>query len=434
MVLNSSKTDAIIKETQKNMNNLLKSQQKLNISSKFTTNQFKLQNRNLLQMEKTSKTLASNFRIIGLTLKGLIINKAFNGFQNILSSYGSTLSNFNAKSNKDTSLNVKALERAFKLNTGQEFSDLIDKMGTFASNSTIKGSKEQQLLLQSGINPNEFQKMDSLQRFNTLMDMFKTKGDIKPFRDMLEELTGQSGKTLETLLSKKDKINQDFKIQKSNLKSSMMGNDFENTARSWDKLTFLFNDTLASLMVEITPLLEKFLKIVNEFIQSGGVKKTIEGIKSFFKSIGDSQLIKNFTNVALKMKPFFEGVWKILKWLGGITIDGLTLFYEYLGKLIDRVKFVFNSFPLYFDNFLLSIQEGLKRLKLNALEFTNIGGINDERIKIVNREIKELEKQQSTNDKAIQKVYNEIYIENKIQNQDILAQTKNNSKAYNSKR
>lgn len=430
MELKSTKTDAILKEAQKSMNSLLKSQNKIKINSTLTNNQFKLQNRNLLQMEKSSKMIASNFRLIGLSLKGMILNKAFGGLQNMLQGYGSTLSNFNASANKDNSLNTKALERAFQLNTGQNFSNLIDKMGTFASNANIAGSEEQKLLLQSNVNPNEFTKMDSMERFNTLMKIFEQRGKELPFRKMIEEITGQNAKTLESLLAKKNQINKDYQIQKDNLKSSMNGGNFENVARNWDRLSFTFNDTLASLMVELTPLFEKMLEIINSFISSGGVKKTIDTIKDFFTTISDSKLLNSFLNTMEKMKPFFEWLGKTLLYLGGLASDGISSYFDFFGKMIDRVKFLFKSFPLYFENFLLSIQEGLKKLKLNALEFTNFMSVNDDSIKELKREIEVLRVQQSSNDKTINQYSQEITIENKVISSDINQQIKNTSKVY----
>lgn len=429
MEIKSTKTDDILKSTQKTFNKLLATQNKVKTSSSLTTQQFVLQNRNLLQMEKTSKSIASNMRIAGLALKGLIVNKAFTSFQNILKGYGSTSANFSAMENKDSSINVKALERAFQLNTGSSHTDLIDKMGTFASNANIKGSEEQKLLLQSGINPNEFAKMNSLERFNTLMKMFENKGKDLPFRQMLEELTGISGKTLESLLSKRDMINKDFSSEKEKIKDTMGNKSFEETARNWDRLQFTLSDTLARIAVELTPLFEKLLKIVNDFISSGGLGKAIETTKNFFNTIANSEYTKKLSEVFTKLKPVFGFLGDLLKVLGSFAIEGATSILGFISNMIDKVKILFKTFPLQFDNFILSIQEGISKLELKAFEFAD-WFVSDEKIEAKKKEIEIIQNKRESNNQQIDKVINQITLENKIQYSDINQQSKNTIKAY----
>lgn len=212
----------------------------------------------------------------------------------------------------------------------------------------------------------------------------------------------------------------------------MNGGNFESVARNWDRLSFTFSDTLASLMVELTPLFEKLLAIVNGFISSGGVKKTINTIKDFFSTISNSKLVNNFLSAFEKMKPFFVWFGEILAYIGGLAIDGLAGAFDLFGKIIDKVKFLFKAFPLYFENFLLSIQEGLKKMQLYSFEFLDSLPMVDmsKEIKAVEKEISEINRQKSTNDNAINQFSQNITIENKIVSSDINQQVKNTTKAF----
>lgn len=272
--------------------------------------------------------------------------------------------------------------------------------------------------------------MNSLERFNTLMKMFENKGKDLPFRQMLEELTGISGKTLESLLSKRDMINKDFSSEKEKIKDTMGNKSFEETARNWDRLQFTLSDTLARIAVELTPLFEKLLKIVNDFISSGGLGKAIEATKNFFNTIANSEYTKKLSEVFTKLKPVFSFLGDLLKVLGSFAIEGATKILGFISNMIDKVKILFKTFPLQFDNFILSIQEGIKNLQLTGYEYTNAFGINDERIEAKKKEIEILRTQRESNNQQIDKVINQITLENKIQIQDPNAQIKNTSKNY----
>lgn len=188
-------------------------------------------------------------------------------------------------------------------------------------------------------------------------------------------------------------------------------------------------------MVELTPLFEKLLAIVNGFISSGGVKKTINTIKDFFSTISNSKLVNNFLSAFEKMKPFFVWFGEILAYIGGLAIDGLAGAFDLFGKIIDKVKFLFKAFPLYFDNFILTLKEWLQKLKLSFLEITNIKYLNDntDSINQVKQEIESLRMQQSTNDKAINQVSQSVEVKVINNIQDVNQQIKNTNTAYKSK-
>lgn len=353
LTINSSGIDKALK----NVENINKSINRISNSTERNMAMFekrlKTSETLMSRMAKSASSISTSIKLASVAFSSMLLNKAVSSFTSAMAEYGSAGAMFRSSANKSDSLSDKALSRALELATGDEQKGLQNSLGKMAADAMVAGSDAQSLLLQAGFDPAEFAKMSQLDRLKTLIESFNKMGDNVAFREMFEKISGMSGSELEAL----SKLMPDIEKQFNELSKTMKGvdpNALAATDTAWKKLTYSFEDFMAVLSSKaaphITKAFETIQKYILEFVESGGIEKTIQWLKDSLKYI-----------VAL-LEPgsTMSKIFNII----GILWDGLVE----SGKLLVNIfKLIGNSFMLLVDRMQLFF-ENIKLLIFKALD------------------------------------------------------------------
>lgn len=408
--INSSGLDSVIKKIEEINKTLITSSASLNKNVNLFNKGLKASNKAMVSMKKTSSAILSNFRLATLAVASMAAGKA----KEVLNSYGGAGASFRAASNKSSKNDDIALNRAFKLSTGDEQKGLQDTLGKFASRGSITGSKEQQLLLQSGIDPSSFANMNQIDRLNKLMEMYSKRGNDINFLEQIEELTGMSKGELDALNNQLGSINEQYKKQSKNLKDINLSG-FENINTLWDETMFYIQDTLAkvfaflpTLTKEMEPFINTIKKVYEYLTSSATFGEHMDKLKVVLGNVWE--LVKRLANaIGSVLGPVLEWIVSIISPILDVlavltdpsNIDEmcnrLKFLWDYIKTVFANLVDRFSNLGLYMDTFFLSI----KKAMYSALDSIPLLDFSNE-IKDVNQQISNANDMISTNKSNIE--------------------------------
>lgn len=406
MNFNSKILDSIldkIDDINSSLNNVLG---KMNKNMTSFNKGLQASNKSMKSLEKTSSSIVTNLRMGAIVFAAMAASKA----KDVLNQYGGAAASFRAITNKSNKRSDMALNRAFKSATGDEQQALQSSLGKFASRGTVVGSQEQQLLLQSGIDPKAFSNMSQIERLNTLMKMYEERGNDINFLKQIEDITNLGKGDLDALQSKLSDINKVYAEQSKTLANINM-KGFEDINSSWDSFIWFIQDSLArlfnmlpNLTKELEPFINAFKNFISYFTNSKEGSEYLKELTRYFGNVWE--IIKRLVTVlgnalgpvlekiAAIMKPF-------IKFLADITepamvdkaIDGFN-------NVIESIKRMGNIISMWFENVITSFKIMFEYIKLSIFQALDyIPGFSyDKEIDESNKKIMNYKKQLSEND------------------------------------
>lgn len=369
-----------VMEMNKNISNISKSTDKnmLMFQKRLKTSETLMS-----RMAKSASSMSTSIRLGVTALAGLAFGKAMGAFKSSMDQYGSASSMFRSKANKSDSLSDLTLSRALELATGDEQKGLQNSLGQMAADATVAGSDAQSLLLQAGFDPAEFAKMSQLDRLKTLIEAFNKMGNDVAFREMFENISGLKGSELEALSGLMPDIEKNF----AELSKTMKGIDpqaLSNTDAAWKKLLYSFQDFMALLSSKAAPYVTKAFEQIKtkilEFVESGGIERTIKWLSDTFNTI--SNLLGPGTTLT-KIFNIIGIVWDGLVEAGRTVVNAFKLVWNAFGLTVDYLK-------LFFNNMMKVIYTALD--KIPGLDYSGEIRETDASIATINKSIDENKK------------------------------------------
>lgn len=282
------------------LDSFVKNQERL---SKIQSKDTKQSLNYLKQFDRTFKNAASSSLSINKNLSPLFNNKflklaalistgvaAKRTFGEALRSYGADF--YRERLIGKTPSNKKVALKQLAKETGFAFEDLDYKLSQIAQTAgQTPGSNESILLQRLGLNPNNLQSMDSMQRINLILERMYSNRYSKELMDLSTQLTGLDQQTLMQLYKDKNKNTKtyndrlkeisSFDIERLNAAElkrleleDKVNNSFDKLAASITPVTNLFNELIAKLKIFIYETLANSINWVLQKIGLAEVQQT----------------------------------------------------------------------------------------------------------------------------------------------------------------